>query len=89
MKKLFFIAAIAAITLTACNKSKNSDNETLQPEASISQDSIDSAHGHSHDPSANEDIVLEKAKVENSQEQSEQQSVVGQDSIDKAHGHKH
>lgn len=89
MKKLFFIAAIAAITLTACNKSKSSDNEILQPDTSSIQDSIDSAHGHSHDPSASEDPVLENANIENSQQQSEQQSIVGQDSIDKAHGHKH
>ena len=64
MKKSFIIAAFAALTLTACNNSEKSstdNNSNSAPSSTaptINQDSIDKAHGHSHDaPAVNQDSI--------------------------------
>ena len=85
MKKSFIIAAFAAFTLVACNtnEKKSSDNtDQVTPVETANQDSIDKAHGHSHDPSGNHTAPAAKAD-------SSTVAPLKQDSIDKAHGHKH
>lgn len=85
MKKSLTIAAFAALTFTACNNSEKSSSDKSNQEQTVSainQDSIDKAHGHSHDPAAGNQAPADadKALV---------QPKVNQDSIKKAHGHKH
>ncbi|MBU7571014.1 MAG: hypothetical protein KAF41_10250, partial [Flavobacterium sp.] len=51
-------AAFAALPFTACNTNeksssdKNSNSEQPLTTPAVNQDSIDKAHGHSHDPAA-------------------------------------
>lgn len=90
MKKSFIIAAFAALTFTACNNSEKSSSDKSNPEQELSspavnQDSIDKAHGHSHDPAGNHTPV----ESQDSTEKSLVQPKVNQDSIYNAHGHKH
>ena len=87
MKKSFIIAAFAALTFVACNNSgkSSSDNSNTEQEQSapaVNQDSIDKAHGHSHDPNGGHTAPAAK-------QDSSKVAPVNQDSIDKAHGHKH
>lgn len=87
MKKSFIIAAFAALAFTACNNSEKSSSDNLNPEQeltapAVNQDSIDKAHGHSHDPAGNHLSA-------DSTDKSVAQPKVNQDSIDNAHGHKH
>ena len=79
--------AFAALAFTACNNSEksSSDNSNSEQELTapaVNQDSIDKAHGHSHDPAGNHTPA-------DSTDKSAAQPKVNQDSIDKAHGHKH
>lgn len=89
MKKSFIIAAFAALIFTACNNGGKSSSETSNSEQGQSapvanQDSIDKAHGHSHDPSGNHAPASQDTTGKTGV-----QPEVNQDSIDKAHGHKH
>ncbi|MCT4317751.1 hypothetical protein [Elizabethkingia anophelis] len=90
MKKSFIIAAFAALIFTACNNSgksssENSNSDMEQSAPAINQDSMDKAHGHSHDPSGNH----APASIQDTTGKAGVQPQVNQDSIDKAHGHKH
>ncbi|HQS25136.1 hypothetical protein [Sediminibacterium sp.] len=85
MKKIFFSVAIAALTFTACDNNENSTttNTSEIPLArSVNQDSIDKAHGHSHDPQGENKVI--EVKPDTVKILTEKQ-----DSIDKIHGHKH
>ncbi|MBL7767528.1 MAG: hypothetical protein JNK20_01070 [Flavipsychrobacter sp.] len=78
MKKLLFVFAFASLAFFACNNNETPSSEkdapaSVQSEPTINQDSIDKAHGHSHDPAGNHVPA----------------PTVNQDSVDKAHGHKH
>lgn len=77
--------AFSAITLVACNNNEKSFSDTsteTAPAKTVNQDSIDKAHGHSHD--LNEGHTAPAVKQD-----SVTTAPVNQDSIDKAHGHKH
>ncbi len=90
MKKSFIIAAFAALTFTACNNSGKSSCDNSNPEQeqlapAVNQDSIDKAHGHSHEPADNQAPVINQ----DSTDKSPVEPNVNQDSLDKNHGHKH
>jgi hypothetical protein len=86
-EKIIHYSGFAALTFTACNNSgkSSSDNSNTEQEQSapvVNQDSIDKAHGHSHDPNGGHTAPAAK-------QDSSKVAPVNQDSIDKAHGHKH
>jgi ABC-type enterochelin transport system substrate-binding protein len=87
MKKSIFLAALAALTIVACNKNEKSSSDAAGTEETLSQpanqDSIDNAHGHSHDPA--DAAPADEAAHGHSHDA----PTVNQDSIDSAHGHKH
>ncbi|MGF7025017.1 hypothetical protein [Sphingobacterium sp. HSC-15S19] len=91
MKKLLYIAVLAAFTFTSCGNNAKTATETTeteitQPEASqpVNQDSAIKAHGHSHDANGGHATAPAAAKQDSSKS-----AGVNQDSVDKAHGHKH
>lgn len=90
MKKSFIIAAFVAFTFTACNNSGKSSTDNSNPEQEqtspvVNKDSIDKAHGHSHDQGDNQTPVVNQ----DSTNKSLIEPNVNQDSLDKNHGHKH
>lgn len=89
MKKSFYIAIIAILSLAACNKTKDSNTETSSAVSTVEQDSIDKEHGHSHDPSGNNTPIIKEDSAANAAVPMNQPPVINQDSADKAHGHKH
>lgn len=91
MKKTFInVTLFALLSLSACTDSNkpnsvNSGSEQENSTKSLNQDSIDKAHGHSHEPVTNQEISIQK----DSGTKGNIQPKANQDSIDKAHGHKH
>jgi len=96
MKKSLLIIAFAALTFIACSNNGNSANEqsdSAQSVPAINQDSIDKAHGHSHDPASKSKTAAEAKQDSIDKAHGHSHDPAGkhvnQDSIDKAHGHKH
>lgn len=92
MKKSFLIASFAIITLVACNSKNTSDNPSMEPinsSSSINQDSIDKAHGHSHDPSGNDVPVINQDSIDKAHGHSHDAPSDNQQNTDKPHGHTH
>lgn len=87
MRKSFSIAALAALTLIACNSKETKSSTEISSDSTavpaVNQDSIDKAHGHSHDPSVSQDS---SAKAHG---HSHDAPEVKQDSTEKVHGHAH
>ncbi|QRQ62314.1 MULTISPECIES: hypothetical protein [Sphingobacterium] len=82
MKNSFYIAVCTALIFTSCANNSKSTSDNPSTTESVNQDSIDKAHGHSHDPSGGHTSATPA-------QDSSTTKVVNQDSIDKAHGHKH
>lgn len=64
MNKSFFIAAIAVLTFVGCTNKKTSDTKTLDPISTVNQDSVDTAHGHSHNPSSSQAKDVEQDSID-------------------------
>lgn len=64
MNKSFFIAAIAVLTFVGRTNKKNSDTKTSDPIPTVNQDSADTAHGHSHNPSSSQTKDVEQDSID-------------------------